>query len=297
MIPKKYRNHLYGWKSGGYDGCLWERNFGYVDRNGDWTPIYSTGCDGLDCHDLRDRKLEDLQTKYKTKTTGAEVQGLENDLFMGVVNGDIKRNNWTDYGLLDSEHIVDVCKKFCEDHSGDVSMIVKCLDALRRAEYDPVCICTECGNTFADFDYDSYEAYIDREAYHGNGGVGVYMTRILCPNCVERVECPTCHGFRLPNDPVGETVESLGYDSFAKLIYEWAGICDSCADKLLWDLPDSIREETRSIAVELGDGRDGGRSRELLRRFVGLVEAPLAEFLEHEGMELGERPWGLDDDD
>jgi len=61
-IPEKYRNVLYAWEGGGYDGCFWEMNQGVVTADGHWDPFHSTGRNGLDCdeqHDADIRKLKE----------------------------------------------------------------------------------------------------------------------------------------------------------------------------------------------------------------------------------------------
>lgn len=62
-IPEKYRNRLFVWAGGGYEGCFWEPNAGLVDGNGIWHPIYSTGRDGIDDKDWYDRKIENLKNE------------------------------------------------------------------------------------------------------------------------------------------------------------------------------------------------------------------------------------------
>lgn len=63
-IPAKYRNRLYAWEGGGYDGCLWEPNFGLVDNAGNWDPFCSTGANGLDRHRKDREETEDLKRRF-----------------------------------------------------------------------------------------------------------------------------------------------------------------------------------------------------------------------------------------
>lgn len=41
-------NILVQYSGGGYDGCIWEWNFFYIDEHGVFNDIYSSGCDGID---------------------------------------------------------------------------------------------------------------------------------------------------------------------------------------------------------------------------------------------------------
>lgn len=62
-IPKKYRNRLYDWDGGGYDGCIWEPNVGIVTGDGHWIPLYSSGCDGIDQYDWYKNKIDALKAE------------------------------------------------------------------------------------------------------------------------------------------------------------------------------------------------------------------------------------------
>ena len=42
------KNTLIQYKGGGYDGCFWEWNFCYFDKDGIWHDIYSSGTFGCD---------------------------------------------------------------------------------------------------------------------------------------------------------------------------------------------------------------------------------------------------------
>lgn len=88
IIPEEYRNCLYAWEGGGYDGCIWEMNFGYVSDEGNWVPFHSTGIDRLDCNKWFDDKIEELKVNlgypkydnvganYRSRLAAAETQAL-----------------------------------------------------------------------------------------------------------------------------------------------------------------------------------------------------------------------------
>ena len=42
------KNTLVQYKGGGYDGCFWEWNFCYFDKDGVWHDIFSSGRRGCD---------------------------------------------------------------------------------------------------------------------------------------------------------------------------------------------------------------------------------------------------------
>lgn len=39
-------NTIYQYKGGGYDGCFWEWNFAFIDKNGKFHDLHSSGRDG-----------------------------------------------------------------------------------------------------------------------------------------------------------------------------------------------------------------------------------------------------------
>lgn len=52
-------NILVQYQGGGYSGCVWEWNFFYIDENGEFHDIYSSGCDGIDSADKLN-KLDEI---------------------------------------------------------------------------------------------------------------------------------------------------------------------------------------------------------------------------------------------
>ena len=60
-IPVKYRNRMYAWEGGGYDGCFWEMNQGVVTDGGHWDPFHSTGRNGLDLDEWHRGRVRDLK--------------------------------------------------------------------------------------------------------------------------------------------------------------------------------------------------------------------------------------------
>lgn len=289
-IPEKYRNHLFEWKGGGYDGCFWEMNQGLVDEDGHWRPLYSSGYDGIDNHEWLDRKLTDLRSElgygmnpdaeysevvYKAikkvfgddwwkidgphetdprvqemvkgdrerhdeyerrkKAIREECMHRQDDLFMLVVKSlDTEapmRGRWNDFGLIDDDHIKETCRRFCESYSENVGMMTHALDKMSKYGYDPWCTCSDCGEQFQT-GYESFSCCMDDKSYHGDGGIGVIMTRVLCDQCNSEVECPSCFEKSLPNPNIGDkdNIRSM-YDSLTSLLLlDWIGVCYGCAD-------------------------------------------------------------------
>lgn len=78
-IPKEYRDRLYDWDGGGYSGCIWEKNQGVVDGQGNWRPIYSTGIDGLDKSAQYDQDLKEIKNKFGYGAGNVDAQHIQRE--------------------------------------------------------------------------------------------------------------------------------------------------------------------------------------------------------------------------
>lgn len=311
-IPEKYRNRLFVWAGGGYDGCFWEPNAGLVDEEGVWHPIYSTGRDGIDDHEWYDRKIFDLKNElgydvrppkvqydekvwnavkkvfgedwYKLENVDCEkdprvVEMTKNDkhlydeyvfrkrkyedelarresmMFMSAFDREFKDDRPEEVGLLDDEHAKETCRKFCEMYEDNVGFMAYVLDGIEKRGYEAWCTCSDCGEQFQST-LDSFSAYIDGDAYTGNGGIGVIMKRILCDDCVETTRCPCCTDYSLPNIHAkdGGGGDFKNYDLFASVILDWLGVCWGCADGFFREYAEWWNEERRMwMNTDLGD--------------------------------------------
>lgn len=115
----RHRNVLIQWQGGGYSGCVWEPNTGYINKEGEWCPIISTGYSGR-------KTKDDLVAKF----------GEDKDIVYPITRA----------GLLE----------FQENIRDDFFMHT--LKALEEAGYDVVWKCSQCGKVqkgtdlFADFE-------------------------------------------------------------------------------------------------------------------------------------------------
>lgn len=81
----RHRNVLIQWQGGGYDGCIWEPNTGYINKKGEWHPIISTGYSGRKTKDDLAAKFgEDKDIVYPITRAGLlEFQeNIRDDFFM-----------------------------------------------------------------------------------------------------------------------------------------------------------------------------------------------------------------------
>lgn len=287
-IPQKYRNRLFDWEGGGYDGNFWEMNQGLVDKDGHWHPIYSTGINGIDLKEWYKRKIDALKAECGYDVRPAKVQldeaihkaigkvfgkkwyEVEGDpfgderveklvkddrrkyrefvtlrdgyrlermhrldaMFMQVVCGEMERDRFEEVGLIDKDHVKETCKAFCERYGGNVGLMTRVLDEMAELGYDVWCTCTDCGEQFQRYRFETFVDSLDRGSYVGDGGVGVIMKRVLCDACRDNVECLNCFELDIPNprSSDGGTSEWTNYDFLACVLHEWIGVCWGCAN-------------------------------------------------------------------
>lgn len=265
-IPKDYRNRLYTWQGGGYDGCIWELNAGCVTAEGQWTPLYSTGYNGMDVNEWFERKRKELCEKhehdgsYPSRLTDLMRQKAdkENEIFIDTVTqayfdtetGGAPRNDFHEVGLLDDKNIKETCRKLVSDCC-DMGFVASCLDGLQECGYRPWCKCSDCGEMFQLHDFERFSDVLDTDSYRGSGGLRIIYNRIICEHCREEVECPVCHKFELPNKRTGKN--TTAYSFLERLMYEWLGVCDCCASDFIYRINPSIGDELTKIETSLDD--------------------------------------------
>lgn len=327
-IPAKYRERLYEWEGGGYPGCTYEMNHGFVDKDGHWRPLYSTGRRGLDQDEWYDGKIKSLEAELGYSYTSAETQFNEakskaarkvfgknwwrtnidayvfsnpqvvaelakdqarydefvkrrdeykaerthrqDKMFMQVVLGEDSREGFKEIGLVDEEHIKETCADFCRKCSGNVAMMTRVLDEMERRGLDPWCTCSDCGAQFQrDGGFARFRHMIDDGSYHGDNGIGVIYTRVLCADCIETCTCPVCGDLDRPNLNSKDKADGdwRNYDFFACLMHDWLTVCWGCADRF-------DREHLSYYDMGLGSWE----RKELGKRFDKLQDAIVREF-------------------
>lgn len=157
-------------------------------------------------------------------------------MFMQVVLGEDSRDRFEEVGRIDEENIKETCRKFCESYKGNVGMMANCLDKMSKLGYASWCTCSDCGEQFQPWDYEELSCSIDSQSYHGDGGIGVIMTRILCDECHSNAECRECFDLDRPNERRNDGRDDWGdYDFLACVILDWFDVCWGCADRFECD--------------------------------------------------------------
>lgn len=155
-------------------------------------------------------------------------QNRLNALFLGAAL-DETPEDWKSWSL-GADDVKESCRRFCSGCGDDAGVMCAVLDGLLDLGYDAWCTCSDCGEQFRPTEYGSFGALLDPEAYHGNGGIGVVMTRVQCGRCHAETECPKCGRPDLP--PHGEGEHRYGhYTDAERFLGQWAGVCRTCIDR------------------------------------------------------------------
>ena len=165
---RKYRSTIVYWHGGGYDGCIWEPNMGFVDDRCEWHPVVSTGCGKIPDEDTLLEAIEEndaAKDEIRTATGGYRTWDYFSVHPLTQEGADwLQKNVRADYvaRLIDR---VNECPDVSE------SLMMKC---------------THCGKHFSSYDYSYSELVsIATEAgyYRGDGGIGIITDSVFCEDC------------------------------------------------------------------------------------------------------------------
>ena len=220
-MPEKWRNRFFRFDAGGdaLAGNIWHIAFVLIDKKG--TPYY-IGNDG--CGEIRDL-AETLEREFVRHEK---------------VSWDHK---FQEHDLPSEEKLTEPCKDLAMMYE-DVCVQASVANMLHLAGYDGAgCVCSDCGEFFETTDYlydvedgGGFSYCIDREAYHGIGGLAVSFTRIVCDECRSTSECPVCFDM---NNPTSKDLKDDNYwkeqDFSKKFAYDELGICEFCWERFQYD--------------------------------------------------------------
>lgn len=147
-------NCLIEYKGGGYDGCFWEWNYCYYDKEGKFHDIYSSGA--FSCK--TEKEIQD----YIKSERNVEYE----DYFI--------------YGLNIPEAVEDFTQN---SNPGNVLAVAKWLAENQDIYLEGKCSC--CGQLRI-----LYECY--PEGFRGAGGIAIEATELICEDCYSTYSCSYC---------------------------------------------------------------------------------------------------------
>ena len=202
-----------------------------------------------------DKELLEEYFRRKEQYSVERTHRLDSE-FMRALERDSEEDRPNEVGLLDDEHIKETCALFCSNYKGNVGFMAHVLDGMVKLKYNPWCTCSDCGEQFQLSDYECFSHMVDSDSYHGDGGIGVIMTRIQCSNCIGITQCPKCGENDLPNTsrPDGGKSDFCNYDFLASILYEWLEVCWGCSSGFECDHLQKWNEDMHlRVNTPLGD--------------------------------------------
>jgi len=177
---------LVQYKGGGYDGCIWEWNFFLLGDNGEFADVASSG--------------------YKGITDPVEARRV-------AANASDERGVYV-YDLRDNASILEFARENNPTNIGRVCARVNKILGRNKMFY----VCSYCGERVYPWEGSATGALYDENAYHGDGGIGIVFTTVLCEDCFcDR--CERCDGII---DPAEEGGEKLSFtDADGNRICRW----------------------------------------------------------------------------
>lgn len=274
-LPGKYRDKLYTFEAGGYDGCVWHPAAVLVDGDGDVHLINSDG--GRGGLDERDWYCQSMAAYLKSKNVAC-VNDLDRDDPSGkafkeyvdykesmleekrdrerirvfdALEGELGKDdreipgwthNFVEYDVSTPDNVREACKSLV--NWGSKYMNAGIADALHEAGYEGAgCVCTKCGEYVEGLDWhERFSELVDPDSCYGCGGIAVCHDTLLCDSCRVNETCPVCGKTALRTD--GD-LSGLKYPE--RFMHRWVTACDECVDRFLDDNP-----EFRDRLVELG---------------------------------------------
>jgi len=213
------KNILVQYKGGGYSGCMWEWNFFYIDKNGNFEDVFSSGYGGI--------------------TTKLAATVL-------VTDGENSFSNKVYVYHLDNE--VEMLEFAKETNTVLVAAVVKWFNDYNVPDVQPFAICSDCGRHIEDYDD------ICLEDWHGCGGIMSTSDTLLCSECRSNNSCGYCGEYYGPDDddnknfPTIEMIEEQ-YDlpkGLAQTVMDNNGpLCENCVETLLNEELDQLIKKTK----------------------------------------------------
>jgi len=193
-------NILVEYDGGGYDGCIWEWNYFYIDEDGKFEDVMSSGYGGI--------------------TT------LENAKYLLENNGNDFSDKVFVYHLDDKKDM----KTFAtESNCCNIKGVIRWFNNYNSPIAEPFAICSDCKCDMPDAD----EIYLTD--IHGCGGIMSTADNLLCSECYSSGICNCCDEYAGKNDLfylVNYTVENEYMNKAAKKMETdgYLDVCSGCLD-------------------------------------------------------------------
>ena len=207
------KNTLVQYQGGGYDGCIWEWNYYFLDANNLFHDIFSSGHAGI-------------------TTKGQAEELLESD------------NTFYTYDLTDDKAIEEFAR---ECNVVNVTSILQWFEDNPQDGIEFFVLCSECGNRQTDL------SELSLEEWHGCGGIQSTADKLICSECRSIGSCTYCgEYFGEEAEELDFTAEKIKvvYDlpvGLAQQVLDgFAPVCGDCLDTLLKHELERLIEKTKT---------------------------------------------------
>lgn len=207
-------NILVQYDGGGYDGCIWEWNFFYIDTDGVFHDIASSGTGGID---NQEKAIELIENGGNSFSNRVFVYCLDNEEEM--------RSFATESAC---PHVLGVIRWFNDYNSPDA---------------EPFAICSECGCKIEDADE------IRLIDWHGCGGIMSTADNLLCYECYACGICGCCDEYVGTDDLIylgGEYSfddEIMNKAAREMLDDGYSGVCQDCIGEKAGQMEEEDHED------------------------------------------------------
>ena len=224
-----------------YDGCVYEPNIflvtppnselfaelnSMVDSPKSWHslivfPLYATGQGvALDCI----RSLEELEQVVESEEIAELAKRDEGSLLNpDKLWGSIRNFSTSNYGPIN--------KNVC---AGERYWMRALQVASEKWNIDLHWHCSECGK---DIEYNECEGVPQPTGYHGDGGIGVHYTNVMCWECTKLGACEQCKEGGNPTEYYDDEVKEYGWHLCAYCTSELAKAANFTGEV---DLPNTV---------------------------------------------------------
>ena len=196
-------NILVQYDGGGYDGCIWEWNFFYIDKEEGFHDIFSSGTGGIK---TKDRALDLLENEGNSFSSQVFVYCLDNE-----------------------KDLLEFAK---ETNVVLVKGVVKWFNDYNDPDAEPFALCGDCGEKI--FDVDDLQL-VD---WHGCGGTMSTADKLLCYECYGLGICGCCNEY-VGKDDVIYLGGEYGFDDdymnkAAKTMLDdgYSDVCEGCIGEM-----------------------------------------------------------------
>ena len=152
------RNVLVQYSGGGYDGNFWEWNFFFLDKDGNFQNVYSSGINGIETMEQAQALLD-----------GTDGKGCVDTHYV--------------YDMTDNKAIEEFSK---ECNAVNAAGVLKWFNDNPQDGIEFFAICSECGKHIEDYED------VQLEDWHGCGGIASTADTLLCSECRSTGTCCCC---------------------------------------------------------------------------------------------------------